>query len=160
MANLITSCRILFSIALLFCPALSKRFMVLYLLAGFTDMVDGTVARKTNSVSEFGSKLDTAADVVFAIVCLMKLIPVLNFSKWILIWTGVIAAVKVLNLGYGCMIRKQFVAEHTILNKITGFMIFVLPLTIPFIKFEYCAGVVCVIATFAALQEGYLIWSK
>ena len=28
-------------------------------------MVDGTVARKTNTVSEFGARLDTIADFIF-----------------------------------------------------------------------------------------------
>ena len=50
-ANLITGTRILFSVALLFCPAFSLSFYVLYLLAGLTDMVDGAVARKTGTVS-------------------------------------------------------------------------------------------------------------
>ena len=59
MANIITGIRILCSIAILFCPVPSPAFYVLYLVAGFTDMIDGTVARKTNTVSEFGSKLDT-----------------------------------------------------------------------------------------------------
>ena len=76
-ANAITSMRILCSIALLFCPACSTVFYVLYIGAGFTDMIDGTIARKTNTVSELGSKLDTIADFVFVVVCMIKLIPVL-----------------------------------------------------------------------------------
>ena len=38
MANFVTVLRIVFSIALLFCPAFSSAFYVLYLSAGFTDM--------------------------------------------------------------------------------------------------------------------------
>ena len=64
MANVITSIRIICSIALLFCPVASVPFYVLYLTAGFTDMIDGTIARKTGTVSEFGSKLDTVADFI------------------------------------------------------------------------------------------------
>lgn len=58
LANLITGTRILCSAALLFCPAFSAPFYVLYLMAGLTDMVDGAVARKTGTVSTFGAKLD------------------------------------------------------------------------------------------------------
>ena len=39
-ANLITGTRILCSVALLFCPAFSLPFFVLYLAAGLTDMID------------------------------------------------------------------------------------------------------------------------
>lgn len=44
MANIITSCRILCSIALLFFPAFSPCFYFLYLICEFSDMIDGTVA--------------------------------------------------------------------------------------------------------------------
>ena len=57
-ANLITGTRILCSVALLFCPVFSLSFYILYLVAGLTDMIDGAVARKTGTVSEFGAKLD------------------------------------------------------------------------------------------------------
>jgi len=56
-ANIITGSRIVFSIALLFFPPLSSAFYVLYAAAGLTDMIDGTVARKTNTVSDFGEDL-------------------------------------------------------------------------------------------------------
>lgn len=54
-------------------------------------MIDGTVARKTNTVSEFGSRLDTVADFIFMVVCLIKLLPILDVPVWLWIWTGVIA---------------------------------------------------------------------
>lgn len=78
LANLITSLRIVFSIVLLFLKPLSHSFLILYIAAGITDMIDGTVARKTGAVCEFGSKLDTAADIVFTAVCMIRLLPVLN----------------------------------------------------------------------------------
>lgn len=46
-ASIITVCRILGSIGLLFCPVFSASFYGLYLFCGLTDMVDGTIARKT-----------------------------------------------------------------------------------------------------------------
>ena len=98
MANLITSIRIICSIALFFCPVLSTSFYALYIVVGITDMIDGTVARKTNSVSEFGSKLDTVADFVFVAVCIIKLIPVLNVETWMYIWIAVIFVIKVINI--------------------------------------------------------------
>ena len=58
-ANIITGFRILCSIALLFCPTFSLSFIALYVIAGITDMIDGTVARKSNTVREFGAKLDS-----------------------------------------------------------------------------------------------------
>ncbi|MGN0148937.1 MAG: CDP-alcohol phosphatidyltransferase family protein [Clostridia bacterium] len=160
MANIITSCRVLCSFALLLCPALSPVFYALYLIAGFTDMIDGTVARKTNTVSEFGSRLDTFADFVFVVVCLLKLIPVLSIPVWLYIWIGVIAVIKIINVVSGFVVKKKFMAEHTVMNKITGFLLFVFPLTLNIIDLKYTAIVVCAVATFAAIQEGHIIRSR
>ena len=71
-ANILTGCRILGSILLLFFPAFSLVFYIVYLLCGFSDMIDGTVARKTNSTSHFGSQLDTIADLVFVVAAMIK----------------------------------------------------------------------------------------
>lgn len=157
MANFITSLRIICSIALLFCPALSQFFYVLYIMAGVTDMIDGTVARKTNTVSELGSRLDTVADFIFVMVCLIKLIPVLNIATWIYVWIVIIAFIKVINVAFGYIIRKQFIAVHSVMNKVTGALLFFLPLTLSVIELKYSSVVVCLFATFAALQEGYYI---
>ena len=77
MANAITIFRMAASIVLLFCPVFSPIFYALYLIAGLSDMVDGIIARKTNSVSEFGSRFDSIADFVFVAVCLIKILPVM-----------------------------------------------------------------------------------
>ena len=78
MANAITGLRILTSLALLFCPMFSPIFYALYMIAGLSDMVDGIIARKANSVSEFGSRFDSIADFVFMTVCLIKILPVMD----------------------------------------------------------------------------------
>ena len=157
MANLITGIRVLASVGLLFCPALSPSFFALYLLAGLTDMIDGPVARKTHTATAFGAKLDTAADILFAAVCLVKLLPVLNIPLWMFIWIGLIALIKIMNIVSGFVIRKRFVSVHTPMNKATGALLFLLPLTISCIDLRYTAPIVCAVATFAALQEGHLI---
>lgn len=160
MANIITSCRILCSAVILFFPAFSPVFYVLYCLAGFTDMIDGAVARKTDTVSEAGSRLDTIADIVFAAVCMIKLLPVLAIPVWLWIGTGAVAVIKIINVISGFIVQKKFAAEHTVMNKITGVMLFILPFTLPFIDLIYSGGIVCAAALFAAVQEGHLIRTK
>ena len=98
MANIITGIRIVISVFLLFCPVFSQVFYVLYITAGVSDMADGAVARKTGTVSEFGSRLDTIADIVFVVVCMIKLIPVLNIPLWLFIWIAIIALIKIINI--------------------------------------------------------------
>ena len=55
-ANIVTGCRISGSLLLLCFPAFSVEFYIIYILCGISDMIDGTIARKTNSNSEFGAK--------------------------------------------------------------------------------------------------------
>ena len=157
MANIITCVRIICGVALLFFPAFSPAFYALYLIAGFSDMIDGTVARKTGTVSAFGSKLDTAADFVLVAVCLIKLIPALDIPLWLLIWIAVIALIKAINIISGYVLRKRFVAAHTVMNKIAGALLFVFPLTLRVVDLKYSGAVVCAVAAFASLQEGHFI---
>ncbi|MDD6043620.1 MAG: CDP-alcohol phosphatidyltransferase family protein [Eubacteriaceae bacterium] len=157
MANAITFTRILLSIGLLFCPALSAEFFILYLAAGFTDMIDGTVARRTGTDSEFGSKLDTAADFVFVTTSLIKLLPVIKVPIFIYVWVGIIALIKLINIVSGYMISGKIIAVHSIMNKLTGACMFAAPFTFVVFEPKYSAVILCIIATVAAIHEGYLI---
>jgi CDP-diacylglycerol--glycerol-3-phosphate 3-phosphatidyltransferase len=120
-------------------------------------MLDGFVARKTHSQSEFGAKLDSISDLVFVAVCLIKLLPVLEFKTWIWIWIALIFAVKIFNVILGYAVEKKLVMLHTVANKITGLLLFLLPLFIGTEIINIAAILVCAVATFAAVQEGYLI---
>lgn len=157
LANIITCIRIACSIALLFCPVFSPVFYVLYITAGISDMIDGTVARKTGAASKFGAKFDTAADFVLVFCCLIKLIPILEIPSWLLIWIAIVALIKIINIISGYVMRKEFVAVHTAMNKVTGILLFILPLTLAFIDLKSSGAFVCAAATFAAIQEGHYI---
>lgn len=153
-ANIVTSCRILGSVLLLCFPAFSMEFYVLYILCGLSDMIDGTIARKTNSTSELGEKIDTMADLAFVTVALIKLLPTLPIPQWLWIWGVVIAVIKIGNILWVYATQKQFVALHTMLNKLSGLLLFLLPLTLSFVEWKYSSIAVCSIATCAAIHEG------
>ena len=157
MANVITGLRILVSAVLVFCPVFSPIFYVLYLIAGLSDMVDGIIARKTNSVSEFGSRFDSIADFVLVAVCLIKILPVLDIPVWLYVWTAVIALIKIINIISGVAKQKIYVAVHTTMNKVTGVLLFMLPLTLTVVPLIYTGIPICSVATFAAVQEGHFI---
>ena len=157
MANAITGLRILVSAVLMFCPVFSPIFYVLYLIAGLSDMADGIIARKTNSVSEFGSRFDSIADFVFVAVCLIKILPVMDIPIWLYIWTAVIALLKIVNMISGYALRNRFAAVHTTMNKVTGVLLFMLPLTVTIVPLKYSGIPICSVATFAAVQEGCFI---
>ena len=113
MSNIITGIRIICSIALLFFPVFSLKFYAAYIIAGVSDVLDGAVARKMGTVSEFGSKFDTVTDFIFVAVCLIKMIPVLYMPIWLILWIIVIAVIKAINLISGYVIPNEMVALHT-----------------------------------------------
>ena len=156
-ANIIPCVRIACSIALLFFPAFSPAFYALYVAAGVSDMTDGAVARKTGTAGAFGAKLDTAADLALVAACLIKLLPAVHVPLWLIVWMIVIAVIKAVNVISGYVMRREIVVLHTVMNKVTGVMLFILPLTLALVDIRYSGSVAAAVATFAAIQEGHLI---
>ena len=159
-ANIITGSRIVFSLSLLFIPLSSAWFYALYLLCGLSDMIDGTVARRTSSASEFGARLDTVSDFVFMTVALIKFLPHFHIPLWLWIWISVIAMIKLGNAAWGFVCTKELISPHTLLNKITGLLLFLLPVTISFIDLTYTLPIVCTVATVTAIHEVYYTYSE
>lgn len=157
MANIITSCRVLCSILMLFFQMTSIPFYVLYLFCGLSDVLDGIIARKTHAVSVFGAKLDTFADFIFVAILLIKIWLEMDVPIWLWIWIVTIGGIKTVNVIGGFVLAKRFIVEHTILNKITGVLLFLLPLTLFWVELKHGAMVVCVVATISAIQEGCYI---
>ena len=159
-ANIITASRIACSLPLLFIPLSSAWFYALYLLCGLSDMIDGTVARRTNSASDFGARLDTVSDFVFMTVALIKFVPFLHIPVWLWIWIGIIAMIKLGNAAWGFVRTKKLISPHTVLNKIAGLLLFILPVTISFVDLTYTLPIVCTLATVAAIHEVYVTYSE
>lgn len=157
-ANLITFCRVLMSAVLFFLSPISVPFGVIYLLCGFSDIADGIVARKTHTNSKTGAKTDSIADLIFLVVCSLKILPLIKFKIWIWAWISAIALIKAVGIALHFKVKHEFVLPHSIANKITGILLFVLPLTVPFTAINFFSVViVCAVATFAAIWDILLI---
>ena len=153
--NIITALRIIGTICLLFLEPFSYIFFVIYTLAGITDILDGFVARITHTSSEFGAKLDSAADLIFYAVMILKILPnlleLLPAGIWI--FAAIIVGIRIASYILAGVKFRCFASLHTYLNKLTGFAVFCIPyfyLT-PFLK-EF-GVVLCVIALASSLEE-------
>ena len=85
----------------------------------------------------------------------VKFLPFIHIQKWLWIWIIVIAFIKIGNMIWRILRKKKFVLPHTMMNKITGLLLFLLPLTLHFAKLQCSLTVVCLVATFSAIQEGF-----
>lgn len=152
-ADHITFSRMLFSLLLLAFPPFSLAFAALYLLCGITDVLDGFVARKLHTESEKGAMLDSVADLLFAVIYAVRILPLLSIPLWIWIWAAIIAVIK----AAGIMIVSKKVhglwIEHSSGNKLTGLLLFFLPLSVCIADVEYGATFACVVATATAIKE-------
>ena len=83
--------------------------------------------------------------------------PVLDVPGWLYIWIAIIAIIKAANITAGYIRKKEFASVHSLINKVTGALLFVFPLTLAFIDLRYSAAVICTVASVAAIHEGYLI---
>lgn len=155
--NILTTLRIGCSLGIIFCEPLSLMFTILYIIAGVTDMLDGFAARKLNAVSFFGERYDSVADVLFIGICLFKILPVLNLKIWQIVWIVLIAVIKGSNVMFSYLYHRKKRFLHSTANRITGFMLFLSPLLIVGFPKEYIVLGLCLIATFAAIQEGHYI---
>jgi len=158
--NAISALRFLGAVCLLFFGVESCAFWVIYFVCGLSDMADGYLARKLGCESKTGAMLDSLADLVFVVCCCFKLIPTVEFPKWLWIWGGVIVATKIINQISALVMYKKCIFPHTIANKVTGILLFVgVPLTV-FLESFVPMVVIAVAATFAAIQEGHFIRKK
>lgn len=127
--NFITILRILGTISLLLTESLSLCFFIIYCVAGFTDLLDGYLARRLKLTSELGAKLDSIADLVFYAVVIVKILPILFEKLPIAIWygVGIILLIRASIYLFSAIKFRRFASTHSVINKITSFCVFIIP---------------------------------
>lgn len=163
MANIITILRILGTLLLSVTIPLSGEFFVLYTLTGVTDVLDGYIARKTNTCSEFGSKLDSAADLMFYGIIIYRLLPVLAEILPAGIWYVVLGIIvlRVFTYVFTAIKYKVFMSNHTYLNKMTGFCVFLIPyfVRVPSVLVGFCSFT-CMVCAVASVYDLILSFKR
>lgn len=155
-ANFITILRIILSLIILIFNFNNTIFLIIYTICGITDILDGYIARKMKTESELGGKLDSLADIFLGIVIIKKLYSFI-LSKWIyLIFATIICILKFTSIFIIFKKYKKLVIIHTYLNKITGFVIFLLIYFITFSNIEIVIYVIFFIAIITAFEELYI----
>ena len=156
--NILSSLRIVGSVALLVSNVSGIPFWVLYIVSGISDIADGWLARKLDCATKTGALLDSLADICFVVCCALRLLPILEFPIWLLIWAGVIAVIKIINQVSALVMCGRCCFLHTLANKVTGVLLF---LAVPMTFWSIIPiSLVAAVATFAAIQEGHLIRTK
>lgn len=160
--NCITSVRIAGTFFMIFTAPLSLPFFIIYTLCGLSDLLDGWVARKSNTITEFGSRLDSIADLFFYIVMILKILHVLwkLLPVWFWYTLGGIVVLRIASYTTAALKFHRFASLHTKMNKISGLLVFATPyfLALPFASVYCCFTVLFGVA--ASIEELYLHLSR
>ena len=156
-ANVLTSMRIALSGILLLLEPLGTAFYCVYALAGLTDMLDGPLARKTGTERRIGEVLDSAADLIFAAVSLVRLLPVYKEEMPFWLWAAVafVIYLKGKNAIAGYVMNGKIVTMHTPLNRLAGLALFALPLVCIWVPLTVYGGF-CAAAAVAATVDAFI----
>lgn len=151
--NIISASRAVAALVILSVPAFSPVFWILYCWCGISDMIDGMLARKMNVTTELGSRIDSVADLVFAICSAIIILPSVELPLWVWLWIAAIGIVKLAGIIIGSCRQRSLAIPHSISNRLTGILLFCLPFAL--IRFEDLipSATVCSMATFSLLED-------
>lgn len=155
-ANICTALRIALCPVLLLLPdTASAAFLIVYTLCGVTDALDGYLARRSGTASTFGARLDSAADLLFYSVMLIKMFPLMLKKLPLSVWKLLAATLLLHAIIYltAALRYRRFAATHTWLNKATGLMVFLVPYMLPQTFGVGYSAAACIVSLVAGTEE-------
>jgi len=154
--NALSLLRLLLVIPLATLPLFGLPFTIAYVIAIFSDLLDGPIARKFNVTSQLGATLDSIADATIALVVIFRLLPVLDISNWILVWVFVAIGMKFLGVAIGFVRYKKIVFLHSYANKFFVLMLCFFPVFYIFLEADVILVGLLVLAMFAFCEDIYI----
>lgn len=155
-ANIISFSRIIGAFVLFFFNTISNAFLGVYIYCGFTDLVDGPIARKLKSESIFGSIMDTTGDVLtyFAlakVLIIQELLPL-----WFYLWEGIAVILFLISASIAKIKCGKFYFVHSKFGKLMGVSMFILPFVMQIIDVLIWIGVICAVSNIAAIESIFI----
>ncbi len=152
-ANILTASRIfLASILLIFFKKISVLFLIIYTVAEFTDIIDGTIARKTGSCSHMGAVLDSIADLLLS-ANLIKIVFSMNLiTKKLTVWLVLALAIGTLSPIINFIKHKKVFFIHSISCKVFGGLLLAIPFAIFFNFIDFYLPIAIFLLTLAMLE--------
>jgi len=126
--NMISLCRIVLSLSLLFIDFRSILFILVYLICGLTDPLDGTIARRTGSETPFGARLDSIADLFMCCIIIITMMKQNQINMLIFIGILIVFVLKIWDAVFSKIKFGKISSIHTVSNKLSGLLFFFCPL--------------------------------
>ena len=153
--NMISLLRLILSVILIPIMSIHVPFIIVYITIGITDVLDGLIARKLGYESYFGAKLDSIADFVFYSILVFIFIrlhsSMLEVTHQVALI--VIIAIRLINMLLTKLKHKKVIFIHTLANKISGVIVFLLPMVVLFTQHIIVVWIVLIIVFISAMEE-------
>ena len=164
--NVITLSRILCAILIYFILYLESNYSValfLFLIASFSDFLDGYLARKTNSESVLGEILDPIADKLLIVFVLIGLS--INLDSFLIgfisaviisreIWVAALRDINSRN-NQSDKTRVTFLAKTKTAIQMLSILMYLFGLTINNMMVLFFADIILIIALLVTIQTGF-----
>ncbi|WRS27704.1 CDP-alcohol phosphatidyltransferase family protein [Oscillospiraceae bacterium MB08-C2-2] len=155
-ANILSLLRIFLSLLLFFCLDRPVLFGMLYLLSGLSDLLDGYIARKTNTQSTLGARLDTLGDIfLFGVITVSVAVWMGPAIKRFIPWILVILLVRLAGMGIAAFKYRCFASLHTWANKLSGLFLFSAPVLL-LLKLPKLLWAVAALCFLSAVEEALI----
>lgn len=151
--NTLSFLRLFLIIPLAILPPLGLAFMIIYCVAGLSDMIDGPIARRLNAATPFGAVLDGGADLLMGIVVIFRLLPVISISSFTLNWIFFAIFLKIIALFVGLVKFRKAATLHTYFGKGFGFLLFCFPMFYLFFEADDILFFMLIYATFTFVED-------
>lgn len=157
LANIISFTRILLSLSLFFFLNNKVAYIIIFAIASFSDFIDGTIARKTNSQSKLGEALDDYGDIALAAVAITSL--AIWLKREALVFIPFLIVVVILKVANAIITKNKFgraAILHTILAKITFTFVFITPIVYLLADSTILIFISFSLAILTAIEEGII----
>lgn len=151
--NALSIARIFLAITMLFLVPFTTPFMIVYVVGGVSDMIDGPLARKMGWATDLGATLDSMGDLLFVLIGVFRVLPVIELRPWVIAWIFGAIALKGLTVVVGFIRHKKILFLHSIGNKVFVFALFTFPLFYLFVDPNIILTVILVFATTVFIED-------
>jgi CDP-diacylglycerol--glycerol-3-phosphate 3-phosphatidyltransferase len=149
----ITLSRVAGAVVLLIIAPMTAIFYLIYTLCIISDIIDGPIARRTKTASNFGAFLDSAADLFFIAIVLIIFIPLLAFEAWMLFGVALVIGIRILALSIGFAKYRTLTLLHTYANKGAGLVMACFPIFFGLLGLAIAFTIIFAAASLSALEE-------
>lgn len=136
--------------------------IIIFVISGITDILDGYIARKNNQITKLGTVLDPLADKLMLLTVLISL----TIKKFIPITVPIIILIKesIMILGGILLYKKDTVIPSNKFGKLSTFLFYIAIITLCFSKpigvyMLYCCVLSSLIA-FISYAKYYINYKK